>query len=476
MSPRRLLPGLLLCCLAASAGAAEAPSRTEVKTALSKATQYLTSISTEGGYLWWYSEDLKQRRGEEVATATQIWVQPPGTPSVGTAFLRAYEATGDEIHLNAALGAAQALVRGQLESGGWSYLIEFDPKLRTQWAYHVDHAKAAADFKSRRNTTTFDDNNTQSALRFLMDFLRTATNLPAAKVQPVRAALDFGLGRMLEAQYPVGAWPQRFDGTPHDPARHPVVTATFPTNWLHHWPHENYGVFYTLNDNAQSDCIHTMLAAYHHTGEQRFLDAARRGGEFLIRAQLPEPQPAWAQQYNFKMQPDWARAFEPPAVCASESGSAARTLIDLYLETGEERFLQPIPPFVAWLERAKIEPDRWARLYELQTNKPLYGDRDGKIHYTLEEISAERQRGYSWRGEYDLPNLIAWYEQVRRDGYEKSKAARPRPERTNPPPAAWVASILARQDEQGRWLARGGISMGGFANNIEALASFLPRQ
>src|SRR4051812_44646109 len=62
---------------------------------LAKASAYLRSIATEGGYLWWYSEDLRERRGEEKATATQVWVQPPGTPSVGGAFLRAYAATKD---------------------------------------------------------------------------------------------------------------------------------------------------------------------------------------------------------------------------------------------------------------------------------------------------------------------------------------------------------------------------------------------
>ena len=61
--------------------------------------------------------DLKQRRGEGVATATEIWVQPPGTPTVGTAFVRAWEATGDPLFLDAAVECAVALLHGQLASG-----------------------------------------------------------------------------------------------------------------------------------------------------------------------------------------------------------------------------------------------------------------------------------------------------------------------------------------------------------------------
>jgi PelA/Pel-15E family pectate lyase len=38
----------------------------------------------------------------------------------------------------------------------------------------------------------------------------------------------------------------------------------------------------------------------------------------------------------------------------------------------------------------------WARLYELDTNKPLFGDRDGTIVYSTDELSYERRTGYYW--------------------------------------------------------------------------------
>ena len=51
------------------------------------------------------------------------------------------------------------------------------------------------------------------------------------------------------------------------------------------------------------------------------LAAAKRGGDFLLLAQMPEPQPAWCQQYHPDMHPVWARKFEPPAIACSESES-----------------------------------------------------------------------------------------------------------------------------------------------------------
>ena len=51
--------------------------------AMARATRFFRSeIATEGGYLWSYREDLSSRRGERRATASQIWIQPPGTPAV----------------------------------------------------------------------------------------------------------------------------------------------------------------------------------------------------------------------------------------------------------------------------------------------------------------------------------------------------------------------------------------------------------
>jgi hypothetical protein len=173
------------------------------------------------------------------------------------------------------------------------------------------------------------------------------------------------------------------------------------------------------------------------------------------------------------MEPAWARAFEPPAVCSAESAGALRTLTDLFLETGDEKFLEPLPAFVAWLKRSGIGPKRWARYYELETNRPIYGDRDGRIHYTLSEISPERQRGYAWEGHFGIPDAIARYEIIRADGREKFLVRQNQQTARPIPSSRVVAEILAAQDSQGRWLANDWTDMRRFIANMQVLAHYL---
>src|SRR5436190_18540507 len=138
MSLRRLMIcwlGLLLFCGAAprySRGdEGDAKLREEATGTMRKAAEYYRGkVALRGGYVYYYSPDMTQRHGEGVATATQIWVQPPGTPTVGLAYLAAYKATGDKFYLDAAREAGEALIYGQLKSGGWQNCIDFDPKGR----------------------------------------------------------------------------------------------------------------------------------------------------------------------------------------------------------------------------------------------------------------------------------------------------------------------------------------------------------
>jgi PelA/Pel-15E family pectate lyase len=482
-----------LTILATASSAAEArPLPQQAREALAKATRYLRSISAEGGYLWRYSLDLKERAGETKATATQVWIQPPGTPSVGAAFLRAYAATKDTLFLDAARAAGDALATGQLESGGWDYLIEFDPVKRTAWYRRADIGSChAAEAAKRKNISTFDDNNSQSAVRFLLALADTTKGSSDPRDGRVRIALDYALKKMIEAQYPNGAWPQRYDGRPRNAADYPVLKASIPATYPREYGKENYFRHYTLNDHTQRDCILTMLDAWHRTGRQEFLDAVKRGAKFLLLAQLPEPQPTWAQQYNARMEPAWARAFEPPAACTSESVGVLRLLTDLYVELDDERYLEPLPRAFAWFKRSEISPGLWARYYELHTNKPIFGDRDGKIYYRVEDISEERQKGYSWKGAYGVQGAIAHYEEVKQRGREAMRARlTPKPPTAQQKAAraklleSRVQSVIAALDEQGRWVTRGElkkrdfdfgdrIETSTFIRNVELLADYL---
>jgi rhamnogalacturonyl hydrolase YesR len=456
------IPSLLAVALIATLNsfAADIALPDQARVALEKAAAYMRSISTEGGYLWKYALDLSERAGEVKATATQVWIQPPGTPTMGMTFLRAYEATKDARYLDAAKAAADALAKGQVESGGWDYLIDFDPEKMKLSYLRSDAGKLSPEqIAKRKNLTTFDDNNTQSAIRFLLALADVMKGDGDARDARIREALGYGLKKMIEAQYPNGAWPQRWRAEAHPVQDFPIVKARYPESYPREYPKVNYFAHYTLNDNAHVDCTETMLDAFHRTGKREYLEAAKRGGDFLILAQMPEPQPVWAQQYNAQMEPAWARAFEPPSVTGNESVGAMQALMDLHIETGEEKFLKPLPAAIAWFKRSEIAPGIWARYYELQTNKQLFGDRDGKIYHRLQDISEERQHGYSWQGEYHFARTLAFYEKLqgkRRDALLKerdAKAAKRNSSAKSLEPR--VREIIAALDEKGRWVTKG---------------------
>jgi hypothetical protein len=137
-----------------------------------------------------------------------------------------------------------------------------------------------------------------------------------------------------------------------------------------------------------------LLRAHDALGERQYLDAALRGGEFILATQGPDEQAGWAQQYDASLKPVSARTFEPAAYSSRETGDVMNTLLDLYAATGDEKYVGPIGKARGWLEASTIGPGEWSRLYEIGTNRPIYGDRDGSIHYDLAEVSEERRKGY----------------------------------------------------------------------------------
>jgi PelA/Pel-15E family pectate lyase len=475
-----------------SALAADSNLPVRARAALESATACLRSISAGGGYLWRYSADLKERAGEKKATATMIWMQPPGTPSVGMAFLRAHEATGDARYLDAALAAGVALAEAQLDSGGWEYSYDFDPQQRRNWQRRGNPDKLDDKQWARaQKFAVFDDDTTQSAVRFLLALGDAAKDSKDPRAARIRDARDYALKKMLEAQSPNGAFPQRWDGQPHNAADFPVIRASIPRDWPREWPRSNYFAFYTLNDNSLRTCVDTLLDAHHRLGRPEFRAAALRGGEFLLLAQLPEPQPVWAQQYNTRMEPAWARAFEPPCATAGESVGALRLLLELWIVTGDAKWLKPLPPAIAWFERSTLAPNNWARMYELGSNKPIYGDRDGKVYYRLQDISEERRTGYGWQGNFGFPSFKSQYERATQEGREKTLARRQdRPLSAKEKDsrmkslAPQVEKIIAALDAQGRWLTKAKpkkgeyqssewIETGVFIENVNTLAKYL---
>lgn len=384
----------------------------QAEASLAKAVRFFHSINTHGGYVYYVTPDLSRRWGESPQDEHTIEVQPPGTPAVGRAFLRAHRATGDKHALDAAIDAAYALVQGQNESGGWEHTINF--------------------LKKSGKTVSFDDNQTQSAISFLMDLDQQL------KDEKLHAGVMRALQLMLEAQLENGGWP-------------------------HKYPKQgNYHDYATFNDGGINDCVGVMIEAYHYYGTPEIEKSLRKAARFISISQLPPPQPGWAQQYNEFLQPAWARTFEPPAVCPLVTVKNLGTLIDLYLVLGSREYLEPIPDSLRWLDDCRLENGKWARFIELGTGKPLYYDRDRIRVNSVAELHIERGRGYGYetdlsdslkavKNRYKLAMELKREELLQKENPIHTGAVAKRKMNSM---SGSVREIIASQEPSGAWITR----------------------
>ena len=428
------------------------------------ATYFRERVATQGGYVYYVSEDLREHWGEGSATADQIFTEPPATPSVGFAYLAAHAATGDRYYLDAALDAGYALVHGQLESGGWRQRIDFNPKGPFAGRYRNGKGKADG-----MNYSSLDDNQSQACIQFLAR-LDAALNFENTVIH--EAAL-YALDSLLAAQFPNGAFPQVWKA-PAEP--HPDLAASYPAEWPRLWPGEEYYRYYTLNDGLVGTVTDALLTAHEVYGGTRFRDALSKLGDFLIKAQMPDPQPAWCQQYNFQMQPVWARKFEPPAICGLESEDVLRTLIRIHHFTGDRKYLEPIPRAIRYLKSCVLPDGLMPRYRELRTNRPLYmrqppgvsGNSNAPGYYEFTDDVSLAATHYGWKQPTQIQEIAAEFAALPKgpgpSGKIRSRSlpngklisfdpASPDLEGKEAKRAADVRDIVDALDAEGRWIS-----------------------
>lgn len=437
------IAGTAAVFLAAASLVAAPKERDEILTAMKKATRFMVeNASLRGGYVWHYSADLTERWGEIPARDSQVWVQPPGTPAVGSVFLDAFEATGDAEYLRAAEEAGRVLVFGQLVFGGWHYFIDFDPKGIPEY-YKTIASKSWGfeEFYHYHYTGTYDDDVHTAPTRFLMR-LYMATLDPAYK-----PALEKALQFVLDSQFSNGSWPQRY------PLQH------------------DYSSHSTYNDDVIPGNIDLLWDAYETLGNPAYRKAALRGMDYVVLSQLPPPQAGWAQQYDQDMKPAKGRNFEPAAVTPAETIGNIRNLQKYYLRTGNRNFLRGIPDALQWLEDSVINADpskthdgrvyTHAMFYEPGTNRPLYVHRKE----TLAELDPDDpNKGYwvdstfgNFPGHYgmimnvDIPALRAEYERTASLTPEQARAEFENLKSTRPEPASReeIRTIISAMDARG---------------------------
>jgi hypothetical protein len=244
--------------------------------------------------------------------------------------------------------------------------------------------------------------------------------------------------------------------------------------WPRTFPAVKYIGFYTLNDNNLQQIAKVLFRAYELEKDELYLVALKKLGEFFLLAQMPEPQPVWSQQYDREMHPVWARKFEPPSVTGYESLGAMEVLHQLWVLTGDDRYLKPIQPALAWFERSKLPDGTHARFYELHTNKPLFFVKDT---YVLTYDASNIPTHYSFT-DLQQDNIDLFKKQLAQ-GREELQLHQAGPKT----PKEWTsrakgAAAKARKaaeslDSEGRWLKGEEIDAGEFVKHLMAMTTYV---
>jgi PelA/Pel-15E family pectate lyase len=317
---------------------------------------------------------------------------------------------------------ADNIVSFQTPAGGWSKNFDlsvhpralgehFGPGNRSLFTSSGDFDTPNSDWNY---IGTFDNDATTTQLRFLALVIAGFDG-----EQPTKYRKPFlrGLDYIFAAQYPNGGWPQVW---PLQGAYHDSVT---------------------FNDNAMIKVLELLRDVAAGANEFSFVPeeirqkaaaSLRRGTDCVLAAQVTVNgrRTAWAQQYDvLTLQPDSARNYEMPSIASGESAGVMLYLMQIPNPSVE--IIASVHAAAEWFEKTKLmgvafkstgstgrhlvsEPGNgpiWARYYEIVDDQPIFGDRDKSIHDTVEEISFERRKGYSWftdTGKRALQHYAKW--------------------------------------------------------------------
>jgi PelA/Pel-15E family pectate lyase len=263
---------------------------------------------------------------------------------------------------------------------------------------------------------TYDNGATTDELRFL------GRIYSATKETKYQEAFDRGLDYVLNGQYENGGWPQRSP------------------------PGNSYHRHITFNDDAMVRLLYFVrevatTAPYDFVDEKRRKSAAaafNRGIECILKCQITVDGTltAWCAQHDeVDFRPQSARTYELATLSASESVGITRLLMSI--DDPSPEIVKSVEAAVAWFGKAGLtgirvdtEKDKkapkgqnrvviadskakpvWARFYSIQTNAPVFVDRDGIPKSSIAEISYERRNGYAWYGSWPQKVLDNEYQE-----------------------------------------------------------------
>lgn len=434
---RTLLAASATLALTPGAALAQGVSKAEVTAAMKRATRFMVEkLAYRGGYVWSYLPDRSRIWGELEAYKTMVWVQPPGTATMGHLYLDAYHATGDEYYYQAAAQAAEALIAGQLPQGGWNYFIDFGgPESTKRWYETIGrNAWRMEEFQHHWGNATFDDGGTGEAIRFL---IRIYVEKREKRFKP---GLDKAINFIFASQLPNGGWPQRW----------PRVA----DGGLHGKP--DYTGLITFNDGVIHDNIDVLLTYHQAIGDPRILPAIRRGMDIYLSTQQPAPQAGWGLQHTMDLKPAGARTYEPRALVTHTTASNIEQLLTFYRLTGDAKYLAPVPAALDWLESVRLPADlqeggrQFPTFVEIGTNKPLWVHRRGSNvvngEYYADYDPTHTIGHYNARRGIDVAKLRREYEALKAMPGKAASKDSPLLKSRQPLKKYWMAEVEAGSD------------------------------
>ncbi len=250
--------------------------------------------------------------------------------------------------------------------------------------------------------STIDNDATTSQIRFLM---RTYN---ATRQQKYLDCAMRGVECLFKMQYSNGGWMQCLN-TPG-----------------------TYHAHITLNDAAYVHVLEIMNEMSKKSGDftavsdayaQKAAASLEKGIQCLLDMQITAGgrKTAWCQQHDEKtLAPASARAYELPSICTSESAGIITFLYNYAkANPGRKDIVRSVNAAIEWFRKvtlygikfvqqgddkvvvqdANADP-LWARFYTLDTEVPMFSDRDSKVYYDVAQISQERRTGYAWYGNW----------------------------------------------------------------------------
>lgn len=307
--------------------------------------------------------------------------------------------------LTSAVTLADNYISWQMDHGGWDKGIDG----KTAWDGKTKKNKGSGwTGKNGELIGTIDNNATYTQIRHIAAVYR---EVPDEKYkESVLKGFDF----LFHLQYESGGFAQVY------PKR------------------GNYSDMVTFNDNAMINVLFTLEDALYgrypfdsdilpKEYKEKLQDSIDRAIDYILKAQITSQGTltAWCAQHDpVTYEPVGARAYELPSISGSESVPIIQFLMNQEqtpkIQTAVEAALQ-------WFKNSELKDMEyirkasdgvyfkttaghrtWYRFYEIDTNLPIFCDRDGIMKHDILEIGEERRHGYAWAGSWGKKILDAY--------------------------------------------------------------------